>query len=279
MLWRYVKSQLFVLLCGGLVGPIFLVTYFALGQMDLLKWMFYVGLLISAADVLIALALTNYGAKSAATNAALEQSGVLALAQIMGITETGTRINEQPLVKLQLRIAGSGFTPFDSEDRVIASVSRLGNITSRKLVVLVDPATQKYRIDWERSALVNGLVPAQFTFSEDNKTYDLSGQAGPLMEILQILKVNNIPLNRMVDIRSNPVLRQQIQAVVQRAAAQQAQAAPAAVGQPVPTAGPVAATPEQSIGERLQELEALHDSGVLSDEEYATKRAQIIAEI
>ena len=88
----------------------------------------------------------------------------------MGITETGTRINEQALVELQLHISGSGFTPFDSEDRVIASISRLGNITARKLVVLVDPSTQKYRIDWERSALVNGLAPAQFTEAEDNKT-------------------------------------------------------------------------------------------------------------
>jgi hypothetical protein len=279
MLWRYVKSQLFVLMCGGLVGPIFLVTYFALGQMDVIKWMFYVGLVITAADVLIALALANYGATSAAKNAALEQSGVLALAQIMGITETGTRINEQPLVKLRLHISGSGFMPFDSEDRVIASVSRLGNITSRKLVVLVDPATQQYRIDWERSALVNGLVPAPFTVAEDNKTYDLSGQAGPLMEILQILKANNIPLNRMVDMRSNPVLRQQIQAVVTRAAAQQAQAAPAAVGQPAPVSGSVVTSSEPSIGQRLQELEALHDSGAVTDEEYISKRAQIIADI
>jgi Short C-terminal domain len=274
VLGRYLKSQAFVLLCGGLVGPIFLITYFALGQMSLMKWMFYVGLLITAADVLIGLALANYGSKSAAKNAALEQSGVLALAQIMGITETGTRINEQPLVKLQLHISGSGFSPFDSEDRVIASVNRLGNITARKLVVLVDPATGEYRIDWERSALVNGLVPAQFTMTEDNQTYDLSGQAGPLMEILQILKANNIPLNRMVDIRSNPVVRQQIQAVVSRAAAQQAQAAPAGVGP-----GAAGTPPAASVGERLQELKALHDSGALSDEEYASKRAQIIADI
>jgi hypothetical protein len=70
-------------------------------------------------------------------------------------------------------------------------------------MVLVDPVTQQYRIDWERSALVNGLVPAQFTVSEDNKTYDLSRQADPLMEILQVLKANNVPLNRMVDIRSD----------------------------------------------------------------------------
>lgn len=87
---------------------------------------------------------------------------------------------------------------------MIASVTRLGNLNARKVVVLVNPTTNEYRIDWERSALVNGLVPAQFTVAEDNRTYDLSGQAGPLMEILQILKANNVPLNRMVDIRSNP---------------------------------------------------------------------------
>jgi hypothetical protein len=279
VLWRYVKSQLFVLLCGGLVGPIFLAVYFSTGQNTLLKWMFYVGLLISAADVLIAIALTNYGAKSAAKNAVLEESGVLALAQIMGITETGTRINEQPLVKLQLHISGSGFTPFDSEDRVIASVSRLGNITSRKLVALVDPMTQQHRIDWERSALVNGLVPAQFSVPEDNKTYDLSGQAGPLMEILQILKANNVPLSRMVDVRSNPMLRQQIQAVVRRAAAQQAPAVPTAADQSAGATGSVATSSESTIAQRLQELEALHDSGAVSDEEYANKRTQIIADI
>ena len=78
MLWRYIKAQLMVLLCGGLVGPIFLAVYFATGQGSLLKWMFYVGLLITAADILIALALVNFGAKSAAKAAALEQSGVLA---------------------------------------------------------------------------------------------------------------------------------------------------------------------------------------------------------
>ncbi len=261
MLWRYVKTQAFVLLCGGLVGPIFLGTYFALGRDDLVKWMYYVGLLITAVDVLIGLALTSFGTKSAAKNVALEQSGVLALAQIVGISETGTRINEQPLVKLQLHISGSSFTPFDGEDRVIASVSRLGNITARKLVVLVDPETRDYRIDWERSAFVNGLVPAQFTVEEDNKTYDLSGQAGPLMEILQILKANQIPLNRMVDVRSNPAVRQQIYAVVRRAGSA------------------AAATADDRTAQRLEELQRLHDSGALTDEEYASKRAQIIAEI
>jgi len=272
---RYLKTQLLVLLCGGLVGPIFLVVYFTLGLGNLLSWMLYVGLLITVADVLIALALTNYGAKSAAKTAELEQHGVLALAQITGLTETGTRINEQPLVKVNLHIAGPGFVPFDSQDRVIASVTRLGNLTARKLVVLVNPTTREYQIDWERSALVNGLVPAQFTVSEDNRTYDLSGQAGPLMDILQILKANNVPLNRMVDIRSNPALRQQIQAVVRRAAEQQAPAPQPAAAGPAPAVTP----PPPSIAQRLQELESLRTSGALSDQEYNSRRAQIISEI
>jgi hypothetical protein len=143
-------------------------------------------------------------------------------------------------------------------------VTRLGNLTARKLVVLVDPTTNEYRIDWERSALVNGLVPAQFTVEEDNRTYDLSGQAGPLMEILQLLKANNIPLNRIVDVRSNPALRQQLHAVVRRAGQQQP-------GQPQ--------APQASIADRLQELDSLRASGVVNDQEYASKRAQIIGEI
>ena len=274
MLARYLKTQLVVLLRGGLVGPIFLVVYFTLGLGSMLQWMFYVGLLITVADVLIALALTNYGAKSAAKSALLEQHGVLALAQITGLAETGTRINDQPLVKVDLHISGPGLATFDSQDRVIANVTRLGNLTARKLVVLVDPTTQEYQIDWERSALVNGLMPAQFTVAEDNRTYDLSGQAGPLMEILQILKDNNVPLNRMVDIRSNPGLRQQIQAVVRRAAEQ----APAAQGVPA-GAGPIGTPPQPSIAERLQQLETLRASGALTDDEYNARRTQIISEI
>jgi hypothetical protein len=175
---------------------------------------------------------------------------------------------------VNLHIAGPGLLPFDGQDRVIANVTRLGNLTARKLVVLVNPTTQEYQIDWERSALVNGLMPAQFTLAEDNRTYDLSGQAGPLMEILQILKANGVPLNRMVDIRSNPGLRAQIQAVVRRAADQQA---PAAQPAAVPSAG--AAPGQPPIAERLAELDALRAQGVLTDAEYNSRRAQIISEI
>ncbi|NDJ87585.1 SHOCT domain-containing protein [Mycolicibacter kumamotonensis] len=267
MLWRYVKAQVMVLGFGGLVGPIFLIVYFATSQQADLKWMFYTGLLVTFGDVLIALLLTDYGAKSAAKNQFLEQNGVLALAQVTGIHETGTRINDQPLVKLDLHIEGAGLAPFDTQDRVIASVTRLPLISGRKLAVLVDPATNRYQIDWQRSALLSGTAPARFTLAEDNRTYDLSGQAGPLMEIFQILRANGIPVQGTIDIRSNPVVRQQVAAVIRRATGPGA-------------GGPSHEVPEsRSAGERLQELDALRKQGVVTDEEYAQKRQQIIADL
>jgi hypothetical protein len=162
-------------------------------------------------------------------------------------------------------------------------------ITGRKLAVLVDPATNQYQIDWNRSALVTGMVPAQFSLADDNRTYDLSGQAGPLMEIMQILKANNVPMNGTIDIRSNPMVRQQVMDVVRRTAAQQVpppahMAPPPAGSQPPPVGAwtpPVnaMATPQPSTAQRLQELETLRAMGTISDAEYATKRQQILSDL
>ncbi|GAA2568096.1 SHOCT domain-containing protein [Mycolicibacterium diernhoferi] len=273
MLWRYVKAQSMVLLCGGLVGPIFLGVYFATGQDPLMRWMFWTGLLVTAIDVLAALALAGYGADAQAKSAHLEAHGVLGLAQILGMAETNTRINDRPVVKLSLRISGPGLATFDAEDRVIADVTRLGVLTAGRLAVLVDPATGRFRIDWERSSLITGQMPATFAIAEDDATYDLTGQVEPLMEILQILKANGIGMTSMVDLRNNPVARGQVQAVVRRAAAQWAQHAPP------PAAVHLPPTSEVSTARRLQELETLRATGAISQDEYTAKRQQIIADL
>ncbi len=56
-------------------------------------------------------------------------------------------------------------------------------------------------------------------------------------------------------------------------------AARASAGQPAAIAGQVGTSSEVSIGARLQNLETLHRDGALTDEEYASKRGQIVAEI
>ena len=50
MFARYLKAQLIVLLCGGIVGPIFVITFFFVRNSFgvSMLWMFYVGLFITA---------------------------------------------------------------------------------------------------------------------------------------------------------------------------------------------------------------------------------------
>ena len=248
MLARYIRAQIIVLVCGGLVGPIFLITYFVLPNMmgsfgtdassmvqQSTSWLLWAGLLITVADVLVALWLANRGAQSSAKSAALHQTGVPTMAQITGLGETGMRINERPVVNLDLHISGPGFE-FNSRKRVTVDITKQAIVTARKLVVWVDPNTRDFEIDWQASGLICGVVPAQFTSTEDNRTYDLSGQAGPLMEIMQIYRANNLPFGGTVDIRNYPSVRQQVMAVVRRAAAQQ-QPAPAAAGVGAAAAG------------------------------------------
>ena len=59
---RYLFFQA-MMLVFGCVGPIFLILYFTTQPDPSMKWAYWAGLFITAADVLIALALTN--AKSA----------------------------------------------------------------------------------------------------------------------------------------------------------------------------------------------------------------------
>lgn len=263
MLRRLLNTQTFLVL-GSVIGPLFMMMYFVSDGNVFMYLFFGVGIAITIALVVVAVGMTT-DAKSASKLAALEPTGVLALARVLNIQETGTQINDQPLVKLDLRFAGHGSQPFSGQDRVIATMQRLAMINSRKLVALVDPATNDFQIDWNRTAFVTGATPAKFTIEEDNQSYDLSGQVEPLMEILQILKSNGIDWQNMSLLRSNPAAREQVRAVVRRAA------------------GPVAAAqsevPERSTAQRLQELETLRVDGGISEEEYATKRGEIIAEI
>jgi hypothetical protein len=272
MLTRYLKAQGMVLLCGGLVGPIFLIVYFALGPMARPY--------INAVDVLVALALTNFGTKAAAKHAQLTRQGVLAAARITGISDTHWFVNNQQMIKVNLHVDMPGQPGFDDQQTMASSPTRMQILNGHTLVALVEPGTQNYEIDWDASALVAGVVPAQFTLDADHKTYDLTGKAGPLMQILQVLHANQIPLSGAIDIRSNPVVRQQVMDIVRRAGA----AAPVAdvIAAP-PVATFVAPTPSapmpMTVSQRLQELETLRATGTITDDEYSVKRKQILADL
>lgn len=276
MLRRYLKAQGWVLLCGGLVGPIFLIVYFALGEMarPMLQWMFWAGLFVTAADVLAALALANHSARTEARHEFLRRNGVLAMARVTGIGDTPVFVNDQQMIEVDLRIEPPGQPAFDDQQTMVSSPTRMQTLTGHRLVAMVEPGTENYEIDWDASALVAGVIPAEFTIEEDRTTYDLTGRSGPLMEILRVLQANGIPLSGAVDIRSNPTVRQQVSAIVRHAAETSGSAAA-----PVPTTPAVDLPPPPTVSERLQQLDTLHVTGGISEAEYNDKRKQIIAEL
>ncbi|MGW0162018.1 hypothetical protein ACWDUN_22170 [Mycobacterium sp. NPDC003323] len=55
---RYLVIQGMTLTCG-IVGPIFLIVYFAAQPDATIKWMYWAGLFITTADILIALGITS----------------------------------------------------------------------------------------------------------------------------------------------------------------------------------------------------------------------------
>ncbi len=55
---RYLAFQA-MMFVFGIVGPIFLIVYFASQPDPTLKWMYWAGLFVTFADVLIALGLTE----------------------------------------------------------------------------------------------------------------------------------------------------------------------------------------------------------------------------
>lgn len=57
-LWVYLRIQA-MMFVFGIVGPIFLIGYFAAQPDPTLRWMYWWGLFITTADILIALIITD----------------------------------------------------------------------------------------------------------------------------------------------------------------------------------------------------------------------------
>ncbi|WP_240498465.1 SHOCT domain-containing protein [Williamsia sp. 1135] len=268
----FVPILAFSLLCG-IVGPIFLVAYFVIGD-PMVGWMFYTGLAITILDVVIAFFIAQFTYRGKRRRFELEQTGRLGVADVLSVEQTNVQVNNQPMMKLKLRIHGDGIAPFEADKRLVVPLMHLAALNARRLAVLVDPYSGQFEIDWQRTSLLAGSAPARFTDTDTGREFDLSGQSDALMEIMSVFKNNNIPFGGTVDLRSNPVARQQVMDIVRRVGGQPA-------GRPdlrkVDYAAPPA--PPRSPSQRLAELEAMRGAGNISDAEYQAVRTRILGEL
>lgn len=162
-----VPIVLFVLLCG-IVGPIFLVMGLNADGEPGTEWLLPVGIGITVLDVVIGVlvGMARFGGQVQTYQ--LQLRGRRARGEILSFEQTSVRINEQPLIRLHLRISGADIEPFEVEGKHVISEVRLPLLHAGELPVLVDPETKNWEIDWDNARMV---TPAgAFAAPADSRT-------------------------------------------------------------------------------------------------------------
>lgn len=222
-------------------------------------WMGVAALL--AVIYLVMTARANRASKLIAT-------GTRGRAHVLEMTQTGTYLNNQPRVKLRLRIEAPGVTPFETEDTVTVPLIALGALQpGRPLTVVLDPADpQKFVIDWAG----NSAGPPLGFSLEDGRSVNLAGDPAATAAVMAILQKYGIEPGDGLDLRNQPQVRAEMLAALERSG----HLGSAPVAAPSPPGGD---DPDPSV--RLTQLAALRDSGTITAAEFEEHKRRILSDI
>ncbi|WGY01856.1 SHOCT domain-containing protein [Nocardioides sp. QY071] len=169
LLGSYLPPVLFLLVCG-VVGPIFLVMGIAMGDQPDAGWLLPIGVSITVLDLVIGVLIGRGRYRSAKKLHRLRTNGRPARGQVLSFDSTNVRINDQPLLKLRLRIHGDDVAPFEVESRTVVPDLRMPLLYTGELPVLVDPESREWEIDWDAAEPVAPLRPSVAVRPPDQKT-------------------------------------------------------------------------------------------------------------
>lgn len=148
----------FMLVCG-VVGPIFLVMGLVVDEPDT-GWLLPTGIAITALDMLIAVLVARGRTRVQQRMFRLRVRGRKARARVLSFEQTNVRINDQPVLVLQLRIEGADLDPFEVQSRTVVPDVHIPLLHAGELPVLIDPETQEWEIDWASARPVAPVVTA-----------------------------------------------------------------------------------------------------------------------
>jgi hypothetical protein len=79
--------------------------------------------------------------------------GIQGTAQILGMSQTGMYINEQPQVELHMRIEAPGIAPYELHKKVIVPLIALGSLSGGRLTVAIDREDhENVVVNWSQTA-------------------------------------------------------------------------------------------------------------------------------
>jgi hypothetical protein len=208
--------------------------------------------------------------RRAAADERLKKEGVPAKAHILEAEQTGTYVNEQPQVRLKLRVEPESTAPYELSKRVVVPMIALGTLTAgRPLSAFVDREDrERIAIDWGGS----GAAPAMLSH-QGGPPIDLNANPAAREAAMQALREHGISPSGEVDLRSNPAAREAVLAALkshgldvahERAAADPSTAVPEQKGEPL---------------DRLTKLMQLRAANLITDDELAAQRKRILDEV
>jgi hypothetical protein len=206
----------------------------------------------------------------------LKRTGIPGTATILEMTQTGVYINEQPQVKLKLRVEGQGQQPYELEKRITVPLIVLGRLSSgQPLNVFIDRADREnVVIDWMGAG---GAAADGVTVSNQAGGAVNVADPGAQQAVMQALEQHGVdPSSGTVDLRQMPAARAAVLEALKQHGIDAAHATAAAdpstpvIAEPAGTGEPL---------ERLTKLMQLKNAQLITDEEFAEHKQRILGQV
>jgi hypothetical protein len=205
-------------------------------------------------------------ARAGARAARIRREGIPGTATLLGMEQTGVYINEQPQVRLRLRVEAPGVEPYEVEKREVVPMIALSSLGAGPLPVAIDRADKEnIEIDWS-------LAAGPMTFStQDGELISVPPNHPARQEVLAVLRRHGLSLSGELDLRQQPAARQEALDVLARHGLGDAKPAQTSAAPPTVVG--------RTAVERLLDLKRLLDEGAITREEHDQKRKEILAEL
>jgi hypothetical protein len=190
------------------------------------------------------------------------RQGIRGTATVLGMEQTGVYVNEQPQVRLRLRVEAPGMAPYEVERSEIVPMLALGALSNGQLSVAIDPQDpQNVVVDW-------GAVAAPMTLTmPDGRVLSVDKPAAR-QAIMAALQRHGEGTAGEVSIRDNPAARRELWAILE----QHGYDVDGRTGGPRREAG-------RDHVEALAQLAEMRDRKLITEAEYELKKREILAEM
>ena len=203
----------------------------------------------------------------------IKREGIRGQARILGGQQTGTYINEQPVMKLQLKVEAPGIAPFEMEKKATVPLLAIATLGSgRPLTVYLErDRPEDLVIDWNEAVAGAATATPAAAAGGTEVNVPANAEAGPaVMEALQQHGIS--PEGGTVDLRQPSAARDDVLRALKEHGVDVAHAQAAADPD----------TPVESSAQpldRLQKLMELKNAQLISDEEFAQHKERILKDV